>query len=199
MTATPLFTLSCLPPLAHLRLMQQYPEIYFDLGLHFRKQTLRNRYHILSPNGIQTLVIPTVHTGGKSQPLGEVRISYADNWPVKHWRSLEAAYRRSPFFEYFEDDLQPIYEQRYEKLADFNKAMMEWIFDTLEIPTRMLFLQQTPGPETTGETDFRFLSETGDPDKAAQQPYMQVFSAKSGFVSGLSALDALFNCGKMSV
>lgn len=194
----PLFTLSCLPPTAHLRIIRQFPVVAFDNGLYFRKQTLRNRYHILSPNGIQTLVVPTVHTGGKSQPFGEVRISYADIWNIRHWRSLEAAYRRSPLFEFYEDDLRPIYERRYELLSEFNTALMQWLFEATGIKTEMKYLPHTPGPETQGAHDFRHLSETGDvlPDPD-QSPYLQVFSQKTGFVSGLSAIDMIFIGAKL--
>jgi hypothetical protein len=197
--ADPLFTLSCLPPAAHVRLMQHYPSITFDNGLHFRKQTLRNRYHILSPNGVQTMVIPTVHTGGKAQPLGEVRISYADIWHIRHWRSLEAAYRRSPLFEFYENDLRPIFEHRYELLTDFNAALLRWLLDATGIKTELNFLTATPGPENQGSNDFRYLSETGDPlPDPEQAPYLQVFSKKTGFVGGLSAIDGLFNGSKSS-
>ena len=176
--------------------MSRYPEICFDQGLYFRKQTLRNRYHILSPNGNQALIIPTVHTGGKSQPMGEVKISYADNWTMKHWRSLEAAYRRSPFFEFYEDDLRQIYFAEHEKLSDFNKHILEWIFSTLGINTAVRFSEVTPGPEFLGPDDHRSLSETGDPDTSETDRYLQVFAGKMEFVPGLSVLDAVFNCGK---
>lgn len=192
----PLFTLSYLPPLRHLQQMAVCSAIVFDNGLFFKKQTLRNRCHILSPNGTQTLVIPTVHTGGRSQPLGEVAIAYSDNWQQRHWRSLEAAYRRSPFFEFYEDDLRPIYQHRYELLTQFNAALLGWLFNAFGITTPFRFSADTPGPEPAGGHDYRNLSETGQPASGTASPtYLQVFGASTGFVGGLSAADALFNNG----
>jgi len=192
----PLFTLSYLPPLLHLQRMAACKAIEFDNGLYFKKQTLRNRCHILSPNGPQTLVIPTVHTGGRSQPLGKVAISYSDHWQQRHWRSLEAAYRRSPFFEFYEDDLRPIYQHRYELLTQFNAALLGWLFNAFGIATPYSFSADTPGPGTFGDNDYRILSETGQPATDSTTPaYLQVFGATTGFVGGLSAVDALFNNG----
>ena len=75
--------------------------VQFEVHEHFIKQTQRNRLEILGPNGRQLLVIPTLKSAGK-RTTGNVKISHAENWQKEHWKSLEAAYQRSPYFEFYE-------------------------------------------------------------------------------------------------
>ena len=87
----------------------------------YQKQTYRNRTEIYGANGKLKLTIPIVHTKKQSRQIDKaVAIHYENGWQKNHWKSLEAAYRSSPFFEFYEDDFQPFYHQKFEKLMDFN-------------------------------------------------------------------------------
>ena len=61
--------------------------------------------YIYSPNGIQLLNVPIKHSIDKHQKYKDVRIENDFGWQKNHFKSLEAAYRTSPFFEYFGGDL----------------------------------------------------------------------------------------------
>jgi len=76
-------------------------EVCFEICENFPKQTFRSRMLITGPNGSQLLAIPTVKTGLR-RTMKDVKISYAEDWQKDHWKSLEASYRRSPYFEYYE-------------------------------------------------------------------------------------------------
>src|ERR1035437_8256026 len=101
-----LFPTAYLPPIQYYAKVAACPNVVFELYEHFPKQTYRNRSYIMSPNGEQMLVVP-LKSRTERIITRDIRISYNDNWQKLHWRSLEAAYRRSAYFEYYENDLFP--------------------------------------------------------------------------------------------
>jgi hypothetical protein len=160
----------------------------FELWEHFPKQTYRNRMEILGPNGVQKLVIPTVKTGAR-RTYRDVQISYAERWQKDHWKSLEAAYRRSPYFEFYEDRFKPLYTNQMEKLVDFNLALHNVIMSLLQI--------NHPAKTTTQfelDIESKNIYEWNN-----YQVYAQVFSDRHPFASDLSILDALFNLGPRTI
>jgi hypothetical protein len=64
----------------------------------FQKSGYRNRYWILDANGPLLLSIPIVGGRGSRELIKEVQIDYTEPWQKQHWRALESAYNRSPFF-----------------------------------------------------------------------------------------------------
>src|SRR6476469_6603811 len=97
------------PSVSQFAAIAQATEITFEMDDNFQKQTNRNRMYIYSPNGIQLLNIPVMHSRNHHQKTCDVRIEKAFDWQKQHFKSLEAAYRSSPFFEYFEDAIMPIF------------------------------------------------------------------------------------------
>ncbi|MGX7668196.1 WbqC family protein [Flavobacterium pedocola] len=185
------------PSVSHFAAMVKADTITFEMEDNYQKQTNRNRMYIYSPNGIQMLNIPVKHSDELHQKFKDVRIENAFGWQKNHFKSLEAAYRTSPFFEYFEDDIRPIFEKRHEFIMDLN-------FQTMEIVTDCLGMKFDYGKteeyfhEVTDKTDFRQLAN-GKKDKAQFEPYTQVFEEKHGFLNNLSILDLLFNEGRYAM
>jgi hypothetical protein len=168
--------------------------VTFEVDDNFQKQTNRNRMYIYSPNGIQLLNIPIKHSKEAHQKTRDVKLETAFNWQKQHFKSLEAAYRTSPFFEYFEDDLAPIFTKKHTFLLDLN-------YQTIAIVSKMLGYNFTY-QETTeyfhqvdDKTDFRYLIN-GKKDTTRLELYTQVFEEKHGFINNLSILDLLFNEGR---
>lgn len=176
--------------------MAQSESITFEIEDNFQKQTNRNRTYIYSPNGIQLLNIPVKHSKESHQKTKDIKIETDFDWQKQHLKSLEAAYRNSPFFEFFEDDIRPIFEKKPNFLLDLN-------FETLAIVTKCLRmkLEYTTTTEYFHEVDpnltrdFRFLVD-GKKDISSFESYTQVFDDKHGFINNLSILDLLFNEGK---
>ena len=184
------------PSISHVVAMLQSEDIVFEIDDTFQKQTNRNRMYIYSPNGIQLLNIPVKHSKQIHQKTIDIRIENDFNWQKQHFKSLEAGYRSSPFFEFFEDDLVPIFEKRYKYLIDLN-------FDTLGFISKAL--RWNINYQTTTEYFHKVDSSTtvdcralvdGKKDKSEFEPYTQVFDNKHGFINNLSVLDVLFNEGK---
>ena len=97
-----------LPNIAHFVAIVQAEQVCFEMDDNFQKQTYRNRAYIYGANGKLSLNIPVIHTQKERQKYRDVRIYNEDNWQLNHWKSLETAYRTSPFFEFYEDDLKTV-------------------------------------------------------------------------------------------
>jgi hypothetical protein len=188
---------SYFPSISHFVAIAQSDLVTFEMDDNFQKQTNRNRMYIYSPNGIQLLNIPIKHTKTTHQKTKDVRLETAFDWQKQHFKSLDAAYRSSPFFEYFEDDMRPIFEKKHEFLMDLNLESMSVVSKCLGLEfdyneTEEYF------HEVTDKTDFRHLVN-GKKDTAVFEPYTQVFGDKHGYLNNLSILDLLFNEGRQAL
>ena len=111
--------------------LNRYEECLIERHESFIKQTYRNRMIIPTTNGPLSLTIPTNHD--TSLAMKDIRISDHANWRHVHWNALLSAYGESPFFEYYQDDIRPFYEKKYEFLFDFNMEIMEKMIELLDI------------------------------------------------------------------
>ena len=185
------------PSISHYVAMVQADTITFETEDNFQKQTNRNRTYIYSPNGIQLLNIPIQHSTEKHQKTRDVKLESSFNWQKQHFKSLEAAYRTSPFFEYFEDELSPVFTKKHTFLMDLN-------FETMEIVSKCLRMKFEYNKtteyfhEVSDYTDFRNLVN-GKKDTSVFENYTQVFGEKHGFLNNLSILDLLFNEGRFAL
>ncbi|PKP14896.1 MAG: hypothetical protein CVU07_12535 [Bacteroidetes bacterium HGW-Bacteroidetes-23] len=185
------------PSISHYAAMVQAEQVVFEMEDNFQKQTNRNRMYIYSPNGIQMLNIPIKHSKIANQKYKDVKIEPDFNWQKQHFKSLEAAYRTSPFFEYFEDDIAPIFQKKHTFLMDLNLEVFELLNQCLGIsisPEKSIEYFH----EVNDVTDFRFLAN-GKKDQTQCEPYTQVFGEKHGFLNNLSVLDLLFNEGRYAL
>jgi hypothetical protein len=190
---------SYFPSISHFAAMAQSDSIIFEMEDNFQKQTNRNRTYIYSPNGVQLLNIPIKHSNLSHQKTKDIKIEQEFDWQKQHFKSLEAAYRSSPFFEYFEDDLVPIFQKKHTFLMDLNFEALEITAKCLrmkfEFGTTAEYFHEIENPEIT---DFRYLVN-GKKDHSLFEPYPQVFDDKHGFLNNLSVLDLLFNEGKFAM
>jgi hypothetical protein len=185
------------PSISHFVAMVQSDKVIFEMDDNFQKQTNRNRMYIYSPNGIQLLNIPIKHSKDIHQKTKDVKIENDFNWQKQHLKSLEAAYRSSPFFEYFEDDIRPIFEKNQEFLMDLNLQTFEIVSKCLGIRLETTFTFEF-FKEVPKINDYRLLAN-GKKDISVFESYTQVFDEKEGFISNLSILDLLFNEGRYAM
>ena len=188
---------SYFPSVSHFVAMAQADLVTFEMEDHFQKQTNRNRMYIYSPNGIQLLNIPVKHSKEAHQKIKEVRLETAFDWQKQHFKSLEAAYRTSPFFEYFEDDIRTVFEKKHSFLMDLNMETMALVSKCLGLTfdydeTEEYF------HTVTDKVDYRGLVN-GKKDLSQFEPYTQVFGEKHGYLNNLSILDLLFNEGRYAL
>jgi len=182
------------PSVSHFVAMAQSGGITLEMDDNFQKQTNRNRMYVYSPNGVQLLNLPVKHSKFAHQKTRDIKLETAFDWQKQHFKSLEAAYRSSPFFEYFEDAFAPIFEKRHTFLMDLN-------LQTMAVSAKCLGMDFNYS-ETTEYfrdapdfKDFRGLAN-GKKDTAELEPYNQVFADRHGWLNNLSILDLLCNEGR---
>lgn len=188
-----LFSTAYLPPVSYFRSLIHCDEVYVEARDHWQKQTYRNRCRIAGPNGLQSLNIPIVHNDSRSE-LYQVEISYAENWPQKHWQSIQTAYSSSPFFEILGPELKAVYEQRPQRLYDLNDQLLRMVLDWLQFPLSI----QATGEWVRDPRELHDFREAFHPKKSLNEAvpvYPQVFDDKHGFIADLSIIDLLFNEG----
>lgn len=185
------------PSISHFVAMVKSETITFEVEDNFQKQTNRNRMYIYSPNGIQLLNIPVKHSKTAHQKFKDTRIEHAFDWQKQHFKSLEAAYRTSPFFEYFEDDLRPVFEKKHDFMMDLNFQIMEIVTSCLGMDFSYSRTEEYFG-DVQDVQDYRYLTN-GKKDTSIFEPYTQVFEEKHGYINNLSILDLLFNEGRYAM
>lgn len=172
-------------------------DVKWEVEDNYQKQTYRNRCYICTDRGRHLLSIPIKHAGGDQgrQKYKEVKLDNDYQWQRQHWRTLQTAYRTSPFFEYYEDDIAPLYNQPYDFLLDFNLKSVSVISECLqiELPEKKTSSYETHLPDSL--LDCRFLVRCKHEQAFEQETYMQVFGDRHGFIKNTSILDLLFNEG----
>ena len=98
--ALPLLHSACWPNLVYMHYLVNHPLVTIECFDTYARQTYRNRYEILGANGVQVLSVPVAKQPGKPK-MNAVRISYTENWQIRHWRAITSAYRKSAFFMFF--------------------------------------------------------------------------------------------------
>lgn len=189
----PVFASSYLPPVQYISQLKKSDNALIEYFEHFKKQTIRNHCIIYSPNGPLKLSIP-LHKRSERTKTKDIMISDGYDWQKLHWRSLEAAYRSSPYFEFYEDSFRPFYEQKFKFLVDLNEKLLSLILKHLKLT---LDLKPTLSYESNYTFDYR--SSFGEQANESQQlEYIQVFNNRYGFLPNLSIVDLLFNHGPRS-
>jgi hypothetical protein len=186
-----IFSTAYLPPAAYFFRLAKENAVLIDGHEHFIKQSYRSRCIIYGPNGKQDLIVPVVHQDLQTKPISEVRISYSERWQSIHWRSILAAYRNSPFFEYYEDDFKPFFENEYEFLFDFNLELLKLILKLKKVKTEILLTDKFEKTYADGFDLRNHYSPKNEFEQTAS--YHQVFADRHGFIDRLSVIDYLFN------
>ena len=184
--------------------LNRYDECLIERHESFIKQTYRNRMVIATTNGPLALTIPTTH--GDSMAMKDIRISDHANWRHVHWNALLSAYGESPFFPYYQDDIRPFYEKKYEFLFDFNMETMEKMIELLDIRPKVSVTDEYVSIQhSTFNTPISDFREAIRPKHPLPDPeftparYYQVYEQKHGFLPNMSILDLLFNEGNEAI
>ncbi len=185
-----------LPPISWFSVfLQDDAEIIFEQYENFPKQTYRNRTNVYGANGKLSLIIPMNHNG--TRLLKEIQTSTREKWQHIHWKSIKTAYQTSPYFEYYEDQLEAIFTYKTSSLIQFNLHAIKIIQKLLKTEKAYsLNSEFLKDPEILNYRDqFSAKKET----EFEMADYYQSFSDKYGVLKDLSIIDLLCNKGPESL
>ncbi|MBO5614170.1 MAG: WbqC family protein [Prevotella sp.] len=180
-------------------------DIYIDACENYVKQTSRNRCEIATANGKQILTVPvtipkpdsTLGENTRGTSIREVLVSEHGNWRHQHWEALKSAYGMSPFFDYYQDDIRPFFDEEvfrannWQRLFDYNLAIMRKMLDLIGIEREIKVTSLPPTPQQGGRVVHVPVN--------VPVPYYQTFQRRHGFIPNLSILDLLFNEGPEAI
>jgi len=162
---------------------------------HYQKRSFRNRYSILTANGPVTLSIPLKKGKNAGTNITDVQISYDENWVEKHVHAIRSAYGKSPYFEFYYDDIEMILKKKHSSLFLLNMDTLYYVLKKLKLPIAVEYTDsyQKDYPDMTDLRNLNWnLYQT-------QIKYTQVWEEKFNFTPNLSILDLLFCTGPESV
>jgi len=190
------------PNLSFYKKLIEHDELLLERCEHYQKVSFRNRCYIAGPNGSILLSVPLARGKNQRTVMKDVKISDAERWQALHWKTLVSAYRRSPWFEYYEDELGALYEKPVSYLLDWNMLCLEWANKIIGVTTPVTFTDEyhkTYEP-SRGITDARDIIQPGENVILEDSVrYTQVFQERTGFLPDLSILDLIFCEGKRSL
>lgn len=186
------------PSIATFVAVAKAENIVMETQDNYQKQTYRNRCYIYAANGKLQLSVPVNFSQKNRQKYSEVTIANNYNWQDNHFKSLESAYRTSPFYEFYIDELQPLFTETFNSILDFNLKCFETICECLQLETNISkteIFEKNP----TNLKDLRNLVNAKKETILPLEPYTQVFDTKHGYINNLSILDLLFNEGPNTI
>ncbi len=177
--------------------MLRYGTVAIDLTEPYDKHRKHlNRMDIVGTNGCQSLSA-SLEKPNRSMTVGEIRLSDHGNWRHNHWGALFSAYGRTPFFDYFADDLKKIYsDTSIQTIADLNTALHFAVVDFLALDVETVILR-----DKIHQQALNAVNDMRDNllPLVAEKPYYQIWSQKFGFQPHKSILDLLFNLGREAI
>ena len=191
--ATAVFSPAYYAGIDYYATLVKYGKAVIDCGSKFDKRLkTTHRTTIADVNRELNLTVPiekpVTMTGAK---WNDINISRHGEWWHVHRVSIESAYGRTPYFEFYADRFAKFWDKdvvsRFSKLTELDKAINETICDILGIDTEISYSSENRG----NITDYSGKKLP----QLSPVPYYQVRQAEFGFIPHLSILDLIFNMG----
>lgn len=198
-----LLSITYLGPIHYFTKFLLYDKIWLETHEHYSKQTYRNRCDIYSANGKLSLSTPVLKGNERKTLITDLKIDYNKKWQKLHLKGIESAYRSSPFFEFYMDELSGFYSKKFEFLFDFNMGILSTLLHLLDLNPEIKYTEKYGLREEDHMTDMRDSIHPKHPYQTDPHflpvEYSQVFSEKHGFIANLSIIDLIFNMGPDSI
>lgn len=193
-----IFSSALFGPVQYFTHLASVDEAIIETDCNYSRQTYRNRFVILGANGVIPLTVPVEKVHNKKTVTRDVKIAYETPWQDLQWKSIVSAYNSSPYFLYYRDEFEPIFQKKWKYLLDLNMASTELAKECIDIDTKLVTTKDYYSPSTT-DIDLRDLihpKRKSETDLSFQpSPYRQVFNLGGEFIPNLSIIDLIFNKG----
>jgi hypothetical protein len=183
------------PPIEYFYLLQRFENAVIEAEETYPKQTYRNRCVIYSEKGSLTLTAPVIKTFGNQTKTKDIELFNEGRWQKNQWRAIYSAYQNSPYFLYYQDELEIFFTKKAANLLNWNLEITKTLCQLIGIKTELSSSVEFVKPGSL-QNDHRFDISPKTPSLHTNFPkYTQVFSDRNGFIENLSILDLLFNLG----
>ena len=187
-------------PVRDMTMIVNAEKVIIEERANYQKGSYQNRMELAGPNGRHAISVP-VRKGRRV--YFDQEIAYDEPWQHIHWQTLCSNYRRSPYFEFYEDELEPMFTKTWDKLADLSREILNFACEAIGF-SPVLEFTRTFKKEHEDVLDLRDLKGRGvyklpDAINYKNRSYTQVFGDRHGYLEELSILDMLFNLGPGSL
>ena len=187
------------PPVQYMAYAKACDALLIEAFENYGKQSYRNRCDIMTANGPMSLSVPVTKGPAPKTLVKDIRVDYSTNWQKLHFKGIESAYKNSPFYDYYVDNLLPFFTRKEKYLLDLNTRVLSELMDILDI-RRPLRLTDDYLPAPADTLDLRDVIHPKPSRRRAEipfaaKPYHQTFADRFPFAPNLSVLDLLFNTG----
>lgn len=188
-------------PLSYFGVISFYAALYtlnktsFIGDERYVKQTFRTRTPIIGANGLINLTVPVTRTKGKDSLISDITISYAENWPKEHLKSIESAYRNAPYFIYYFDAIAEIINGKHKTLEELNASTMQFCIEKLGLD----LVVNDPSHKITNSQGFDLIIDPKKSQEINIPRYIQCFEERHGFIGNLCILDLILNEGPNAI
>lgn len=215
-----LMSTAYLPPIDYMAVLTGAQEVVMEIHETYPKQSWRNRCRIAGVMGAMDLSVPVSKVKGVSTKTGQVIACQRENWALKHWRAIQSAYGKAPFFPYYQDVLAALREYSVQAgsperdagecfegdegwecgntLLSLNMRLLQAMLNALDMnPSISLSpaFEKQPNELVDLRNAFSPKSRQQKVIIPSWPSYTQVFSDRHGFIPGLSIIDLLFHVG----
>jgi hypothetical protein len=194
--------------------------ISFD-QVQYQPKDWNSRNRIKSASGPTMLSVPVLRKGYREKTISDIAINNSEPWARKHWKSLKIAYAKTPYFGRYAGFFEETYHREWSTLVELNEHMLRWFLDTLgiRVPVRSAGEWEFRGEKgdlvldmckQVGASEYIFgalgrdYADVSAFDAAGVKAHFQDYQhpvypqQHDAFVSNLSIVDLLFNCGDES-
>lgn len=207
-----------LPWLGHFAKINMADVFVFLDTVQFQKNEYQNRNRIRTATGWQWITVPVSHTLGDQ--ILQVRIATSLDWRRRVWGRIQHSYARTECFATQASGLRDLLDGEWDLLKDVNIATVKWLMHEFGIATPTVLASELPACRTertarlvdicrhvgaatyvSGSLARRYLDvrqfERAGLEVEFQDYVHPVYTQRGhdDFVSHLSAIDGLFNCG----
>ena len=111
--------------------------VIFD-GVQYEPRGFDNRNRICLDDQVLWLSVPVIRKGHREKPVEDILINDALPWRRKHWKSIQTAYSKAPFFRRYADFFEECYDMEWHTLVSLNEHLFKWTLNELGLHPKLL-------------------------------------------------------------